>query len=68
MNFWETFYKNKLMLSGSGLVLLLLVISILAPWLAPYDPGQIDLTNVLAAPSMNHWFGTDPLGREQVSP
>ena len=67
MNFWETFYKNKLMLSGGGLVLLLLIISILAPWLAPYDPGQLDLTHVLAAPSMNHWFGTDPLGRDVFS-
>lgn len=37
MNFWESLYKNKLMLTGGGLVLLLLVISILAPWLAPYD-------------------------------
>ena len=44
MNFWETFYKNKLMLAGSGLVLLLLIVSLLAPWLAPFDPGQIDLT------------------------
>jgi peptide/nickel transport system permease protein len=67
MNFWETFYKNKLMLSGGGLVLLLLIVSLLAPWLAPYDPGQIDLTNVLASPSMNHLFGTDQLGRDVLS-
>ncbi|MGD0278755.1 MAG: ABC transporter permease [Smithella sp.] len=67
MNFWETFYKNKLMLTGSGLVLLLLIISIMAPWLAPYDPGQIDLTNVLTSPSMKHLFGTDPLGRDVLS-
>lgn len=55
------------MLSGGGLVLLLLIISILAPWLAPYDPGQIDLNNVLASPSAKHWFGTDPLGRDVLS-
>jgi peptide/nickel transport system permease protein len=67
MNFWETFYKNKLMLSGGGLVLLLLVISILAPWLAPYDPGQIELTNVLTSPSIKHLFGTDQLGRDVLS-
>jgi len=30
--------------------------------LAPFDPGKIDLTNVLASPSMNHLFGTDQLG------
>jgi len=48
MKFWETFYKNKLVLAGSGLVLLLLLVSLLAPWLAPFDPGKIDLTNVLS--------------------
>ena len=67
MNFWEALYKNKLMLAGSGLVLLLLFVSLLAPWLAPYDPGQIDLTNVLASPSFKHLFGTDQLGRDVLS-
>ena len=55
------------MLTGSGLVLLLLIISLLAPWLAPYDPGKIDLTNVLTSPSMSHLFGTDQLGRDVLS-
>ena len=67
MNFWETFYKNKLMLYGGGLVTLLLIISLMAPWLAPYDPGQIDLTNVLTSPSMKHLCGTDQLGRDVFS-
>jgi len=67
MNFWETFYKNKLMLYGGGLVTLLLMISLMAPWLAPYDPGQIDLTNVLTSPSMKHLCGTDQLGRDVLS-
>ena len=48
MNFWEMFYKNKLALTGSGIVLLLFLVSLFAPWFAPYDPGQIDLKNVLA--------------------
>jgi peptide/nickel transport system permease protein len=67
MNFWEIIYKNKLALTGSGIVLFLFIISFLAPWLAPYDPGQIDLKNVLASPSLNHWFGTDQLGRDVLS-
>ncbi|KFO66893.1 peptide ABC transporter permease [Smithella sp. SCADC] len=67
MNLWEALRKNKLMLAGSGLVLLLLFVSLLAPWLAPYDPGQIDLTNVLASPSFKHLFGTDQLGRDVLS-
>jgi peptide/nickel transport system permease protein len=67
MNFWETIYKNKLMLSGCGIVFLLLIISLMAPWLAPYDPGQIDLTHVLTSPSLKHLFGTDQLGRDVLS-
>ncbi len=67
MNFWEMFYKNKLMLAGSGIVLMFFLISFLAPWLAPYDFGQIDLTNVLASPSAGHLFGTDQLGRDVLS-
>ena len=67
MGFWEMFYKNKLMLTGSGIVLLFFLISLTAPWLAPYDFGQIDLTNVLASPSASHLFGTDQLGRDVLS-
>lgn len=67
MGFWETFYKNKLALTGSGIVLVLFFVSLFAPWFAPYDPGQIDLKNVLTAPSVNHLFGTDQLGRDVLS-
>ncbi|MCK7507300.1 MAG: ABC transporter permease [Desulfobacterales bacterium] len=67
MNFWEMFYKNKLALTGCGIVLLLFVVSLLAPVIAPYDPGAIDLKNVLAPPSGHHWFGTDQLGRDVLS-
>jgi len=67
MTFWEMFYKNKLALAGLGMVLLLFVVSLLAPLLAPYDPCAIDLKNVLAPPSADHWFGTDQLGRDVLS-
>ncbi len=67
MNFRDMFFKNKLALAGCGIVALLFVISLFAPWLSPYDPGAIDLTNVLAPPSADHWFGTDPLGRDVFS-
>ena len=67
MNFWDMFYKNKLALTGCGIVILLFVVSLLAPVIAPYDPGAIDLKNVLAPPSSGHWFGTDQLGRDVLS-
>src|SRR5690606_8369857 len=40
---------------------------ILADWVAPYDPEQIDLVHRLAAPSAAHWFGTDEVGRDIFS-
>ena len=67
MTFWEMFYKNKLAMTGCGIVILLFVVSLLAPVIAPYDPGAIDLKNVLAPPSGDHWFGTDQLGRDVLS-
>jgi len=67
MSFWEMFYKNKLALAGCGIVLALFAVSLLAPAIAPYDPGAIDLKNVLAQPSGEHWFGTDQLGRDVFS-
>jgi len=67
MGFWEMIYKNKLALTGLSIVILLFVVSLLASVIAPYDPGAIDLKNVLAPPSGEHWFGTDQLGRDVLS-
>jgi len=54
-------------MTGLGLVLGLFVVSIFAPWLAPYDPNHIDLKQVLMAPSQAHLLGTDTLGRDVFS-
>lgn len=67
MGFWEMFYKNKLALTGCAIVILLFVVSVMAPQIAPYDPGAIDLQNVLMPPSSDHWLGTDQLGRDVLS-
>jgi len=67
MTFWEMFYRNKLALAGCGIILFLILISLLAPLIAPYDAGAIDLKNVLDPPSFRHWFGTDQLGRDVLS-
>jgi len=48
-------------------VVLLFIVSILAPWIAPYDPNQMNLQNVLVPPSGAHLFGTDQLGRDVLS-
>ena len=43
------------------------VISMLAPWVSPYDPYYTDLTIVMQPPSELHWFGTDNTGRDILS-
>lgn len=56
----------KLAIVG-GILLAIVLMTIFAPWLAPYDPFQIDMTNRLADPSPAHPLGTDALGRDVLS-
>jgi peptide/nickel transport system permease protein len=52
---------------GLAAVVLLALLAILAPWLAPFDPAAQDLPGRLAPPTTNHWMGTDELGRDVLS-
>lgn len=65
--FWPRFRRNRLALSGLILVATLFLVSILAPWLAPYDPNHIDINAILMPPDTNHLMGTDSLGRDVLS-
>ncbi len=58
---------NRLATLGAAIVALGLVMAILAPVLARYDPYQIDVVHRLQGPSAAHWFGTDTLGRDALS-
>ena len=64
---WLQFRRNPLAMAGLLVILLLIALSLLAPVLAPYDPGVQDLGNRLARPSAAHWLGTDELGRDVYS-
>ena len=53
---------------GAGCVLIVLaLIALCAPLLAPYDPETIDPSSSLASPGLGHWLGADQLGRDVVS-
>ncbi|MDO4453512.1 MAG: ABC transporter permease [Eubacteriales bacterium] len=52
---------------GLGILVIILLLSILAPWIAPYDPNMVDMTASLQGPSAQHLFGTDMLGRDMLS-
>ncbi len=58
---------NVLSTIGATLIVLLVVSALLAPWLAPQDPAQIDLPSRLTPPSAAHWMGADELGRDILS-
>ena len=51
----------------TGILILFIAVSLLAPLISPYDPNAQDLTNDFALPSMEHLLGTDYLGRDVLS-
>ncbi|CAN5686921.1 ABC transporter permease [soil metagenome] len=52
---------------GTGSLLLLIVVAIASPVIAPFDPNLLHLDAQLAPPSSTYWFGTDELGRDILS-
>src|SRR4030066_2213289 len=64
---WKRLVKNKLALLGLSIVILLILIAIFAPLLAPYDPIIRIKEESLVGPSSAHLFGTDILGRDILS-
>ena len=52
---------------GFAVVLFFVLVALLAPWLAPYDPVATNWSAIRAAPSAAHWFGGDELGRDVLS-
>ncbi len=61
------FRRSRGGVAALAFLLAMVVLSVLAPWLAPHDPLSQDLSNSLAGPSGTHWLGTDELGRDVLS-
>ena len=59
--------RNRLALAGGIILLILAVIAVGAPWLAPHDPLHVNLPDALLAPSTAYPLGTDQLGRDVLS-
>lgn len=64
---WRAATFNPLAAVGTVFIVLFVCFAIFSPWLAPYDPAAINLPARLTAPSAQHWFGTDELGRDILS-
>jgi peptide/nickel transport system permease protein len=52
---------------GAGILLVLFLLGLLAPLIAPYGQNQVDFVNIFSSPSASHLFGTDGAGRDVFS-
>lgn len=65
--FRRRFFKRGPAVVALGVIVLMVLVAVFAPLLAPYDPLAQDLRNTLQGPSSEHWLGTDELGRDVLS-
>ncbi len=67
LQFLKRLTHNRLALFGGIVFILLCLIAVFAPLIAPYGYGELDLADTFASPSMSHLFGTDQYGRDIFS-
>ena len=63
----RAFLRNPMGIVAGIILLLIVLASILAPWISPHDPGLVVLAESLEGPSLNHPLGTDGNGRDILS-
>lgn len=63
----KRFVRNRLAAVGAVVVVMLFAVALLAPWIAPYEPTDINVRNVFSPPGAGHLLGTDDLGRDVLS-
>lgn len=63
----KKYLKNKQIIIGGSIVLILLIMALFAPLIAPHDPIAINIPGRLNSPSATYWLGTDALGRDVFS-
>ncbi|MGH7344353.1 MAG: ABC transporter permease [Candidatus Rokuibacteriota bacterium] len=64
---WRRFARNRGAVFGLVVLVLIVVASVFAPVLAPYDPLAQGVGPTLSGPSRAHWAGTDSFGRDMLS-
>ena len=52
---------------STGFLIIVFLVAVLAPWVAPYSYKTQDTLNILSFPGSLHWLGTDRLGRDLLS-
>lgn len=61
------FLHNRRAIAGLAILACVLFAALFAPWLAPYDPLEQNLLDRRQAPSLEHPFGLDEMGRDNLS-
>jgi peptide/nickel transport system permease protein len=64
---WKRFKRNRLAIVGLGFLIILGLIALFAPLIAPYGITERTSGQFRDGPSADHWFGTDPIGRDLFS-
>lgn len=64
---WEALRENTAAVVGLVIILILLLVALAGPFIMPYDPNFSDMSKSFIQPNMQHWFGTDQLGRDIFS-
>jgi ABC-type dipeptide/oligopeptide/nickel transport system permease subunit len=59
--------NNELAVFGGLFFLLVVIASLAAPLIVPFDPVKVDIPSRLISPSATHWFGTDEFGRDLLT-
>ncbi|NLG85537.1 MAG: ABC transporter permease, partial [Firmicutes bacterium] len=64
---WRRFKQNKMAVASGIFVIFLILVALLAPVIAPYPYDETHYDHVFEPPSLRFLFGTDDLGRDQLS-
>ena len=60
-------FRRKLVLAGAAILVVLTLLALFAPWVTPYGPMAMKISDRIQSPRLAHWFGTDELGRDVFS-
>ena len=64
---WRRFRRRPSAVVGLIIVVAFIALAVLAPWVSPQDPIATSWGAIRQAPSAEHWFGTDEIGRDVLS-
>lgn len=60
----KRFFRHRMAVLGLVILLIIVALAVLAPWVTPYPPNEVDLLARNEGPTADHWFGTDRTGRD----